>query len=93
MKEKKLNVLFAAFECAPFLKTGGLGDVAGALPAALKTDDMDCRVILPLLSQIPAKYKEKMKYVAYPMPIRYVKEMFCDRIAASKTYLKEEEHE
>ncbi len=63
MKEKKLNVLFAAFECAPFLKTGGLGDVAGALPAALKTDDMDCRVILPQLSQIPAKYKEKMKYV------------------------------
>ena len=33
--------------------------------------------------------KEKMKYVAYPMPIRYVKEMFCDRIAASKTYLKD----
>ena len=60
---KKTNVLFAAFECAPFLKTGGLGDVAGALPAALKSDDMDCRVILPLLSQIPAKYKEKMKYV------------------------------
>ena len=60
---KKTNVLFAAFECAPFLKTGGLGDVAGALPAALKSDDMDCRVLLPLLSQIPAKYKEKMKYV------------------------------
>lgn len=62
---KKTKVLFAAFECAPFLKTGGLGDVAGALPAALKSDDMDCRVILPLLSQIPAKYKEKMKFVEH----------------------------
>ena len=62
---KKMKVLFAAFECAPFLKTGGLGDVAGALPAALKTDDTDCRVILPLLSQIPAKYKEKMTFVEH----------------------------
>ncbi len=62
-KNDKTKVLFAAFECAPFLKTGGLGDVAGALPAALKSDDMDCRVILPLLSQIPAEYKEKMQYV------------------------------
>ena len=32
---------------------------------------------------------DKMKYIAYPMPIRYVKEMLCDRIAASKTYLKD----
>ena len=33
--------------------------------------------------------KDKMKYISYPMPIKYVKEMFCDRIAASKTYLKD----
>ena len=60
---KKTNILFTAFECAPFLKTGGLGDVAGALPAAVKSDDVDVRVILPLLSQIPAEYKAKMEYV------------------------------
>ena len=59
----KTNILFAAFECAPFLKTGGLGDVAGALPQALKSEDTDCRVILPLLSQIPAEYKSEMTYV------------------------------
>ena len=63
MADNKTKVLFAAFECAPFLKTGGLGDVAGALPAALKSDDMECRVILPLLSQIPEQYKKEMTYI------------------------------
>lgn len=77
MAENKLNVLFAAFECAPFLKTGGLGDVAGALPAAVKSDDVDVRVILPLLSQIPAEYKEKMNYVEnYYIPLGW-RDQYC----------------
>ena len=59
----KKNVLFAAFEATPFIKTGGLGDVAGSLPAYVKSDDFDARVILPLLSSIPEKYRSKMKYV------------------------------
>ena len=59
----KTNILFAAFEASPFIKTGGLGDVAGALPSHLKSDDFDCRVILPLLSSIPEEYRSKMKYV------------------------------
>jgi starch synthase len=60
---KKTNVLFAAFEASPFIKTGGLGDVAGALPAHIKSDDFDARVILPLLSSIPEEYRSKMKFV------------------------------
>ena len=48
MAKSKKNVLFAAFEASPFIKTGGLGDVAGALPAHVKSDDFDARVILPL---------------------------------------------
>ena len=58
----KKNILFAAFEASPFIKTGGLGDVAGALPSHLKSDEFDCRVILPLLSSIPEEYRNKMKY-------------------------------
>ena len=58
---QKLNVLFAAFEATPFIKTGGLGDVAGSLPSALKGRYCDIRVILPKLKQIPEKYRAKMQ--------------------------------
>ena len=56
----KKNILFAAFEASPFIKTGGLGDVAGALPSHLKSDEFDCRVILPLLSSIPEEYRNNI---------------------------------
>ena len=49
--KKKLNVLFAAYEAVPFIKTGGLGDVAGSLPAALNGEEVDVRVVLPKLAQ------------------------------------------
>ena len=42
-----MKVLFAGSECYPFVKTGGLADVMGALPKALKADGIDVRVILP----------------------------------------------
>ncbi len=51
----KMKVLFAASEAAPFITTGGLGEVAGSLPKALKSkygNDMDIRVILPLYQSI-----------------------------------------
>lgn len=58
-----MNVLFATSECAPFVKTGGLGDVAGSLPQALREKNVDARVILPLYNCIPDKFKEQMKYI------------------------------
>ena len=48
-----LKVLFVASECAPFAKTGGLADVAGALPKALRLRDIDARVVMPLYRGIP----------------------------------------
>ena len=62
--EKKLKVLFAAFEVNPFVKTGGLADVAGALPNSLVKEGVDCRVIMPLLSSIPYEYRKNMIKVA-----------------------------
>src|SRR5699024_4871930 len=49
--------LFAAAECAPFFKTGGLGDVAYALPKELVKKNVDCRVILPFYQKMPASYQ------------------------------------
>ena len=62
MKEK-LQVLFAAFEAVPFMKTGGLGDVAGSLPKALLAKGVDVRVIIPKFKTIPEEYKSKFTHV------------------------------
>lgn len=53
-----MKVLFASAECAPFFKTGGLGDVAGALPKALATG-AEVSVVLPYISQIPDVYRNQ----------------------------------
>jgi starch synthase len=55
-----VNVLFAVSECVPFVKSGGLADVAGALPKELKKLGIDVRVILPKYNLIPEKYRELM---------------------------------
>jgi starch synthase len=49
----RLKVLFVTSECAPFAKTGGLGDVAGALPKALLPLGIDVRVVMPLYAGMP----------------------------------------
>jgi len=58
-----MKVLFISPEAAPFVKTGGLGDVAGSLPEVLNQKGVDTRVILPLYKCIPQEYKDKMKYI------------------------------
>ncbi|MDO4960330.1 MAG: glycogen synthase GlgA [Eubacteriales bacterium] len=60
-----MKVLFAGSECYPFVKTGGLADVMGALPKALKAEGIDVRVILPKYACIADKYKEQMEYVTH----------------------------
>lgn len=50
--DKKLNVLMAAYEAAPFFKRGGLGDVMESLPKALKNLDVDARIIIPYYKEI-----------------------------------------
>jgi len=56
-----MKILFAASECVPFVKTGGLADVVGALSPVLKQHGADVRVILPLYQQIPQQWKDQMK--------------------------------
>ncbi|WP_313469099.1 glycogen/starch synthase, partial [Carnobacterium sp.] len=58
-----MKVLFAAAECAPFFKTGGLGDVAGALPKELKKQGIDVRVVLPFHTTMAQEYQEQLEDV------------------------------
>ena len=62
-KEAKLKVLFATSECVPFASTGGLGEVAGSLPAALVNSGVDCRVIMPLYEKVPQSVRDKMMFM------------------------------
>ena len=58
-----MKILFAAAEVYPFIKTGGLGDVAYSLPKALRNAGADCRVILPEYLEIPQEYKDNMENI------------------------------
>lgn len=58
-----MKVLFVSSEATPFALSGGLGEVAGALPQALKANKFDCRVIMPLYGQIPDNLRKKMKFL------------------------------
>lgn len=60
-----MKVLFATGEAWPFIKTGGLGDVAYSLPKALNQKGVDARVILPKYEQIPEKYRFAMKHLGH----------------------------
>jgi starch synthase len=65
MEKKKLKILFVASEADPFIKTGGLADVAGSLPQALREEGHDVRLVIPEYRQIPEKYKERMESVCH----------------------------
>ena len=71
------NILLATSECVPFVKTGGLADVAGSLPKYFDRRKYDVRVIMPNYEMIPEQYKEKMElidsfYTGWNFEDRYV---------------------
>lgn len=59
---KKMQIVFASAECAPFVKTGGLGDVAGSLPAALVRAGAEVIVMVPKYATIKEEYKAQMEH-------------------------------
>ena len=56
------KILFAASECVPFIKTGGLADVCGALPKTFDHKDWDVRVVIPNYMCMKQEWKEKLEY-------------------------------
>ncbi len=58
-----MKVLYAASEALPFIASGGLGDVAGSLPQALRKRLVGCRVVMPLYDNIKQELKDSMKFI------------------------------
>jgi starch synthase len=77
MEKEKKKILFVASEADPFIKTGGLADVAGSLPQALIEEGHDVRLVIPQYSQIPEEYQERMESVCH----------FRTKVAWRDTYL------
>jgi len=77
MKKEKKKILFVASEADPFIKTGGLADVAGSLPQALIEEGHDVRLVIPQYKQIPEKYQQRMESVCH----------FRTKLAWRDTYL------
>ena len=74
---KQMKVLMAAAEGVPFAKTGGLADVIGSLPHALKEQGVDVRVIMPKYGEIAQKYRDKMTYVTdFPVQVGW-RSQYC----------------
>ncbi|MDE6591534.1 MAG: glycogen synthase [Oscillospiraceae bacterium] len=58
-----MRILYTASEALPYAASGGLGDVAGSLPAALCKAGHDCRVVLPLYKSISAEKRAELKFL------------------------------
>lgn len=61
----QIKIWFATAEATPFAKTGGLADVSGSLPKALRKIGIDARVVMPKYSQIPQEYLNEMSFLGY----------------------------
>jgi starch synthase len=64
INRNSLKILFVSTEVNPYSKSGGLGDVAGSLPKALREKGVDIRVVLPKYKTIPEKYNKEMKKIS-----------------------------
>ncbi len=76
-KNKKTKVLFAISEAAPFIKTGGLGDVGGSLPKALKKAGADTWVVLPKFSTIDSSFTQQMEFLGSVMVPLSWRNQYC----------------
>lgn len=79
-----MNILFAASEAWPFFASGGLGDVAGSLPLALRRRKANIRVILPLYGDMKDEWRQKLKYITnFTVPVGW-RNQYCGLFEMTK---------
>lgn len=72
-----MKVLFCAAEALPFMATGGLADVAGSLPHALRDNSISAKIVMPLYDTIKQEWKDKMTFVtSFSVPVAWRKQ-YC----------------
>lgn len=72
-----MKVLYCASEALPFAASGGLGDVAGSLPQALRKRFIGCRVVIPMYEDIPQEMKDEMHFVtSFSVPVSW-RRQYC----------------
>ncbi len=79
-----MKVLYVASEANPFIASGGLGDVAGSLPIALRKRLIGCRVVLPLYDSIKQEFKDQMKFItSISVPVSW-RRQYCGIFEAKR---------
>lgn len=72
-----MKILFATSEAYPFAASGGLADVSGALPRALRNRLVGCRVVMPLYGSVPQHLRESMKFItSISVPVSW-RQQYC----------------
>lgn len=85
---KGLKILYVASEATPFIATGGLADVAGSLPRAIRDRQHACRVVLPLYGVIKQELRDKMKFIAsFYVPLSW-RNQYCGVFEANYNGVK-----
>ncbi|RGX52707.1 glycogen synthase GlgA [Anaerotruncus sp. AF02-27] len=83
-----MKILYVASEATPFIATGGLADVAGSLPRAIRSRQHACRVVVPLYSAIKPEWREKMKFLCnFYVPLGW-RNQYCGVFEASYNGVK-----
>ena len=87
-----MKVLYVASEALPFMASGGLGDVAGSLPVALRKRLIGCRVVMPLYDGIKQEFKDQMKFItSISVPVSW-RRQYCGIFEAKANYFLDNQY-
>ena len=79
-----MKILYATSEAVPFIKTGGLADVAGSLPPALAEEGAEVAVILPLYQKVKEKFGDQLNFVCYDFVDLAWRHSYCGLFSMEK---------